>query len=269
MCVVLSQTKNGVPAAAWRSMKSSPCSSTSSSIVSIRFFVSGPVSSILCLPTRPKRGSSVSSSSSVAHEWMTPRGPNRSLKCGKSSAGGQFGVLRLLLRVQVVEVAEELVEAVHRRQVLVQVAEVVLAELPRRVAERLQQLGDRHVLGLEADVHAGDADLAQAGAVDALAGDERRPAGRAALLAVRVGEPHPLVGDPVDVRRPVAHQPVAVAAEVRDPDVVAPDHEDVRLVRHQVTSLLRSRGAVVRTTQRKPRCAIDVSIICACRAAGR
>ena len=40
--------------------------------------------------------------------------------------------LRLLLGVQVVEVAEELVEAVHRRQVRVAVAEVVLAELTGR-----------------------------------------------------------------------------------------------------------------------------------------
>ena len=69
--------------------------------------------------------------------------------------GGQFGVLRLLLGVQVIEVAEELVEAVHGRQELVQVAEVVLAELPGRVAERLQQLGDRRVLGLQADVEPG------------------------------------------------------------------------------------------------------------------
>ena len=42
--------------------------------------------------------------------------------------------LRLLLGVQVVEVAEELVEAVHGRQVLVAVAEVVLAELAGDVA---------------------------------------------------------------------------------------------------------------------------------------
>jgi hypothetical protein len=38
-------------------------------------------------------------------------------------------VVRLLLGVEVVEVAEELIEAVHGRQVLVAVAEVVLAEL--------------------------------------------------------------------------------------------------------------------------------------------
>ena len=55
-------------------------------------------------------------------------------------------VLRLLLGVQVVEVAEELVEAVRRRQVLVAVAEVVLAELAGGVAERLQQLGDRRIV---------------------------------------------------------------------------------------------------------------------------
>jgi hypothetical protein len=59
--------------------------------------------------------------------------------------------LRLLLGVQVVEVAVELVEAVRGGQVLVQVAEVILAELPRRVAEWLEQLGDRRVLRLQAD----------------------------------------------------------------------------------------------------------------------
>src|SRR5262249_33459551 len=74
------------------------------------------------------------------------------------------------------------------------------------------------------------ADLAQPGAEDALAGDEGGAPRRAALLAVRVREPHPFVGDPVDVGRSVAHQPVAVAAEVGDPDVVAPDHENVRLL---------------------------------------
>ena len=43
---------------------------------------------------------------------------------------------------------------------------------------------------------------------DALPGDERRPTRGAALLAVGVGEPHSLVGDPVDVGGAVAHHPV-------------------------------------------------------------
>ena len=54
-------------------------------------------------------------------------------------------LLRLLLGVEVVEVAEELVEPVDRRQVLVQVAEVVLAELAGGVAVVLEQLGDGRV----------------------------------------------------------------------------------------------------------------------------
>ena len=56
------------------------------------------------------------------------------------------GVLRLLLGVEVVEVAEELVEAVHGRQELVAVAEMVLAELAGGVALRLEQLGEGRVL---------------------------------------------------------------------------------------------------------------------------
>src|SRR6185437_10431081 len=80
--------------------------------------------------------------------------------------------------VEVVEVAEELVESVRRRQVLVQVAEVVLAELARCVPQRLEQFGNRRILFLQTDIYAGHPDLAHAGAVDTLAGDERWPAGR-------------------------------------------------------------------------------------------
>ncbi len=69
------------------------------------------------------------------------------------------GILRVFLGVQVVEVAEELVEAVHRRQELVPVPEVVLAELARRVAVVLQELGDRGVLGLQPDRRAGSPTL--------------------------------------------------------------------------------------------------------------
>ena len=60
-------------------------------------------------------------------------------------------VLGLLLGVQVVEVAEELVEPVHGRQVLVLVAQVVLAELPGGVAERLEELRDRRIAVLQPD----------------------------------------------------------------------------------------------------------------------
>ena len=55
----------------------------SSSHVSIRLRVSGPVSWIFCLPTRPQRGCSFGSSLFVALQCRTPRGPNRSLNCSK------------------------------------------------------------------------------------------------------------------------------------------------------------------------------------------
>ena len=57
-------------------MKRSASGTTSSSIVFIRSLVSGPVSSIRCVP------------SSFAHEWMTPRGPKRFRKFGNSSSVG-------------------------------------------------------------------------------------------------------------------------------------------------------------------------------------
>ena len=115
---------------------------------------------------------------------------------------------------------------------LVAVAEVVLAELPGGVALRLQGGGDGRVLGREAEGSAGHADLGETGAVGVLAADEGGPARRAALLAVVVGEAGALVGQAVDVRGAVPHEPVAVAAEVGDADVVSPDDQDVRLVGH-------------------------------------
>ena len=132
------------------------------------------------------------------------------------------GILRLFLGVEVIEVAEELVEAVDRRQELVQVAQVVLAELSGGVAEVLHEVGDARVFGLQADVRARQADFGQPGADGRLPGDERRAPGGAALLPVPVGEPRAFVGDAVDVGRAVAHDPAVVATRVKPPDVVAP-----------------------------------------------
>ena len=138
--------------------------------------------------------------------------------------------LRLFLGIEVVEVAEELVEAVIGRQHVVEVAEVVLAELAGGVALVLERAGDGDDFLVHADRRCRDADLRQAGAHHALPGDEGRPAGGAGLLTVAVGEHHAFLGDAVDVGRLVAHQTVRVATQVRDADIVAPDDEDVRLL---------------------------------------
>ena len=117
--------------------------------------------------------------------------------------------LRLFLGIEVIEIAEELIEAVHRRQRFVAVADVVLAELPGRVAEVLEQAADRRIELAHAHRRAGEADLGEPGADAVLAGEERRAAGGAGLLAVVMQKLKPFLGDAVDVRRLVAHQPVA------------------------------------------------------------
>ena len=98
------------------------------------------------------------------------------------------GQLRLFLGIEVVEVAEEFVEAVDGRQRFVAVADVVLAELAGGVAEVLEQAADGRVELAHAHRRAREADLGQPGADAVLAGEERRAAGGAGLLAVVVQE---------------------------------------------------------------------------------
>ena len=123
------QQKNGLPRLGCRLMKSVAAAMVSSSTVSMRFLVSGPVSSMVCAP-----------SASPLH--------------GERHAGRIFlkfrvlrvvPVFRLLLGIEVIEVAEELIEAMLRGQVFVAVALVVLAELAGGVTVALHHRGDGHV----------------------------------------------------------------------------------------------------------------------------
>ena len=140
-------------------------------------------------------------------------------------------MLRLFFGVQVIEVAEEFIEAMVGRKHLVAIAEVVLAELAGHVAVVLEQPGDGRVLDLHALGCARQAHLGEAGADRRLSGDERRAAGGAALLAVPVGEQRAFVGDAVDVRRLVAHHAAVVGADVELADVVAPENQDIGFLR--------------------------------------
>ncbi len=101
--------------------------------------------------------------------------------------------LRFLLRVQMVEVAEELIEAMHRRQMRVLVAEMVFAELAGGVALRLEQVGDRRRPIRNALRRTRHADGQQPGAERMLPQDERGAARRAALLRVGVGKQRALL----------------------------------------------------------------------------
>ena len=83
-----------------------------------------------------------------------------------------------------IQIAEELVEAVDRRQEFVAVAEMILAKLAGGVPVVLEQLRDGRVFGLQALCGARNADLAQPRAIHALASDKCGPTGRTALLPV-------------------------------------------------------------------------------------
>ena len=143
MRLELNQTKNGLLSLIGASMKSVVALRNSSSTVSMRFLVErarvlafllapGPEARILA--RRVGRGGDAFQDAARTELRLE----TRVLRI--------VGVLRLLLGVEVIEIAEEFVEAVHGRQELVAVAEMVLAELAGDVALRLQQLGDGRVL---------------------------------------------------------------------------------------------------------------------------
>ena len=129
-----------------------------------------------------------------------------------------------------VQVAEELIEAVQRRQVFVQVAEVVLAELAGGVAQGLERGGDRAGLsGMPTSAPAWPTVVRPVRSGNS-PGDEVRPARRAARLGVVVGEQHALRGQLVEVRRLAGHHAAVVGADVEPADVVSHDEDDVRLL---------------------------------------
>ena len=138
------------------------------------------------------------------------------------------GVRRVFHRVEMIEVAEELVEAVHRRQELVLVAKVVLAKLAGGVAHSFQRGGDGHGLRGYADGCAGLADRGHAGADRQLAGDEVGAARRATRLGIVIGEQHAFCGELVEVGCPAGHHAAVIGADIPHADVVAHDDDDVR-----------------------------------------
>src|SRR3954447_22312982 len=142
---------------------------------------------------------------------------------------GIVGQLRFFLGVEVIEIAEEFIEAMHSWQEFIPVPEMVLAELAGGVAEWLEKFGDCRVFLLQSNRGSRHADLGQARADRVLTGDEAGATGGAALLRIIVGEGHSLGGKSVNVGGPVAHHAAIEMADVPDADVVPPEDEDVRL----------------------------------------
>src|SRR5277367_295866 len=72
-------------------------------------------------------------------------------------------VLRLLLGVQMIEVPEELIEAMRRRQELVAIAKMIFAELPADITLRFEHFSDRRVLRMQAEFSAGQPNFGETG----------------------------------------------------------------------------------------------------------
>ena len=140
------------------------------------------------------------------------------------------GVLRFVLSIQMIEIAEELIEAVYGRQEFVAVAEMVLAELSGRVSLRLQKFGDRRVFSGQPFLRPRQAHFQKPCPQRTLSGDERGTARGAGLLSIIVGEYRALVGDAIDVGRAIAHHAAIVGADVPVADVVGHDDENIRLL---------------------------------------
>src|SRR4029453_7544596 len=81
---------------------------------------------------------------------------------------GAFG---FLLGIQVIQVAEKLIESVSRWKELVTIAEVVLAELTGDVAKWLEHLGNGRILRPQPEVGARKSDLRKPSANRRLSGN--------------------------------------------------------------------------------------------------
>ena len=135
---------------------------------------------------------------------------------------------RILHGIEVVEIAEKLIKAVQRRQVFVEVAEVVLAELPGGVAVIFERSGNGRGRRRHTDIRTGLSDGGQAGTLRQFAGDEVGPPCGTTRLGVIIGKDGTLGGQLVDVGSGTVHQSATVSADVPHANVIAHNHNNVR-----------------------------------------
>ena len=158
-----------------------------------------------------------------------------------------------LHRIQVIEVAPELVKAVRRRQRVGVVAEVILAELAAVVAEIAQEPRERRRAGLQVGGASRKLGRNHASAQGMHAGEKGIAPGGSALLSVVVHESRAFAGNPVDVWRFPDHQALMIATRLHPADVIAHDEQDIGFL---VLRLGRSDRAEKRSRGYKQRQAV-------------
>ena len=157
---------------------------------------------------------------------------------------GIVRILRLLFGVEVIEVAEELVEAMDRRKEFVAVAQMVFSKLSGRISQRFHDVGYRRIFRSETDVGSRQTNFGQAGSYWRLSGYKCGAAGGTALLTIPVGEECAFFGDAVDIRRAVSHHAQVIGADVEPANVVSHDEKDVGLLLgHDVCPPIARRSA--------------------------
>ena len=119
-----------------------------------------------------------------------------------------------------------MVEALSRGEELRQVPEMPLADHHRLIATGFGHLGQRHLVGMQADAVGREEHTGHADARAVAAGQEAGPRHRADRRRVEAREAHAFRGEPIQVGR--AQGLVAEGADVRVAHVVDEEDDDVR-----------------------------------------
>ncbi len=159
-----------------------------------------------------------------AVDLSTPRGPNFFLK------GRIFRIIfifRFFFCVQVIQVAEELIKTVCRRQEFIFIAQVILPELTSSISQGFRNSAMVGSSFCNPTSAPGKPTLVNPVRKATLAGNKCRPACGAALLAIIIRKHGSFRGDTVDVRRFKSHHAAVPAAEVPEPDIITEYDEDI------------------------------------------
>ena len=130
--------------------------------------------------------------------------------------------------IEVVQVAEEFVEAMDGGQVFVQIAQMVLAELPGSVALGLKHRGQGDGLIRHAHIGSGLSHRGQTGADRQLPSDEVGAPRRTTGFGIVVGKPHAVCGQFVKIGRLAGHHALVIGSDIKPANVVTHDKQNVR-----------------------------------------